>query len=185
MMKRDLIIAILATFCLTATLFLILPVRSTGTYDPWADFYGTGKINMLDVGYVASLFGTSGDPTRNVTVTNWPTSNDVLVWWNYYLGPSSYAYSSFCDTYGFGHLHVLVYAGSLSSGTVTVNIYGCLSNKTTGMTWLIPCYTAVLTNSNSELALTLDVPSETFRFFIQTGASSSCYIYLSYYLTWS
>jgi hypothetical protein len=74
MIKRDLIIAVLATFCLTATLFLILPVRSTGKYDPWADINGDGKINMIDVGYIASLFGTSGDPTRNVTVTNWPTN---------------------------------------------------------------------------------------------------------------
>jgi hypothetical protein len=70
MMKRDLIIAVLVTFCLTATLFLVIPGRSTGTYDPWADINGDGKINMTDVGYVASLFGTKGDPTRNVTVTN-------------------------------------------------------------------------------------------------------------------
>ena len=70
--KRDLIIAGLITFCLTATLFLMKPTRSQtpGQYDPWLDVNEDGKILIEDVAWVAKAFGTSGDPTKNVNVTN-------------------------------------------------------------------------------------------------------------------
>jgi len=71
--KKDLIIAILSTFCLTSTLFMIVPTRSTpSVYDPWADIDGDGKITILDVVALTSRYATTGDPTRNVNVTNWP-----------------------------------------------------------------------------------------------------------------
>jgi hypothetical protein len=71
--KKDLIIAILSTFCLTATLFMIRPTMSqTGQYDPWCDINDDGQIDMInDIRSVAILFGTYGDPTKNVNVTNW------------------------------------------------------------------------------------------------------------------
>jgi hypothetical protein len=61
--KKDLVIVVLATFCLTATLFLIIPTRSSpNEYDPWVDLNGDGTINILDIAKVASLFGTNGIP---------------------------------------------------------------------------------------------------------------------------
>jgi hypothetical protein len=82
--KKDLVIAVLVTFCLTATLFLINTTRSqtVGQYDSWLDVNHDGIINMKDLATVARAFGTSGDPTVNVNVTNWPTqqsSESVLV----------------------------------------------------------------------------------------------------------
>jgi len=44
--KKDLIIAIVGTFCLTSTLFtMMIPTRSqtsNGTYDPWYDLNDDG-----------------------------------------------------------------------------------------------------------------------------------------------
>ncbi len=43
--NRHLIVAVLVTFCLTATLFMIQPTRSqsgTGDYDPWTDLNDDG-----------------------------------------------------------------------------------------------------------------------------------------------
>lgn len=74
--KKDLIIAVLATFCLTATLFLMMSTRSQtplGTYDPWIDNNHDGTINILDAIILGNHFLTSGDPTINVNVTNFPT----------------------------------------------------------------------------------------------------------------
>jgi len=73
--KKDLIIAILLTFCLTATLFMILPTESSpaGEYDPWLDYNDDGVINIQDLFAMGKAFGTSGDPTKNVNVTNWET----------------------------------------------------------------------------------------------------------------
>jgi hypothetical protein len=76
--KKDLIITMLATFCLTATLFMVASTKSQsplGTYDPRMDVNHDGAINILDAILLADHFGTSGDPTLNVSVTNWPTQH--------------------------------------------------------------------------------------------------------------
>jgi hypothetical protein len=76
--KKDLIIAVLSTFCLTATLFVIMPTRSASTqdngleYDPWEDVNGDGKIDILDIVNLSNSYGATGNPTKNVNVTNWP-----------------------------------------------------------------------------------------------------------------
>jgi hypothetical protein len=71
--KRDILIAILTTFCLTATLFMILPTRSSSPYDPWLDTNDDGVINIREVTDAILHFQASGDPTKNVNVTNFPT----------------------------------------------------------------------------------------------------------------
>jgi hypothetical protein len=79
--KKDLTIAVLATFCLTATLFIIAPTSSAPArqYDPWLDYNGDGKIELKDVYAMYLAYGTSGDPTKNVNVTNWPQDRQLTV----------------------------------------------------------------------------------------------------------
>jgi hypothetical protein len=61
-MKKDVILAVLITFCLTVTLFSLVPSKSaTGDYDPWADINDDGTIDIKDISYVARLFGTNGE----------------------------------------------------------------------------------------------------------------------------
>jgi hypothetical protein len=75
MMKigKNMIIAIMITFCFTATLLMVIPIRSANnSYDPWIDLNGDGRINMDEVVSTLDAFGTTGDPTRNVNVTNFP-----------------------------------------------------------------------------------------------------------------
>jgi hypothetical protein len=62
MIRKDVIFAVLATFCLTTILFTVIPVGSYGTYDPWIDFNDDGKIDVKDVSLVASNFGSKGTP---------------------------------------------------------------------------------------------------------------------------
>ncbi|MGB9694165.1 MAG: hypothetical protein ACPLYF_04915 [Fervidobacterium sp.] len=80
--KKDLIIAVLATFCLTATLFTVVPIRSqnTGGYDPWKDLNDDGVIDSTDLGMLGTSWATTGDPTKNVNVTNWPTQQPEPSW---------------------------------------------------------------------------------------------------------
>ena len=58
--RKDMIFAVLTTFCLSALMFAVIPIRSGLPYDPWADINDDGKINMYDIGYTARLFGTTG-----------------------------------------------------------------------------------------------------------------------------
>ena len=69
----------LITGCLIGMFIILLvyvPITQTQTekeYDPWADINDDGKIDVKDIYYLASIYGTTGDPTKNVNVTNWPT----------------------------------------------------------------------------------------------------------------
>lgn len=75
MIRKDVVIAIIATFCLTSTLFMITTSKSqsgVGEYNPWADYNEDGIIDIFDIVPGAVSFGAEGDPTKNVNVTNWP-----------------------------------------------------------------------------------------------------------------
>jgi hypothetical protein len=71
--NKELLIAVLATFCLTSALFSVKPIGSQTTfqYDPWADINDDGKIDAKDIGYTCRLFGKTGDPTKNVSVSGY------------------------------------------------------------------------------------------------------------------
>jgi len=73
--KKDLVIAILCTFCLTASLFMVIPTRSSpdiGDYDPWIDVNDDGVIDISDLVIMVGTIPSEGDPTKNVNVTNFP-----------------------------------------------------------------------------------------------------------------
>ena len=83
--KKDLIVAVLVAFCLTATLFFAIPSRSqTGTgsssnYNPLADLNHDGVIDIYDAILFSQAYGSSGDPTLPVNVTNWPISYETVL----------------------------------------------------------------------------------------------------------
>jgi len=64
LMNRRLVTAVLAIACLTAVLLIVAPIRSgspgPGEFDAWLDWNDDGKIDMKDIGRVASAFGTGG-----------------------------------------------------------------------------------------------------------------------------
>ena len=179
-MKKNVIITVLATFCLTATLFM---VSSSVGYDPWADLNDDGKIDMKDIGYEAKLFGTMGDPTKNVTVTNWPASTDVTVWYNFYVD-SPYMSGEY-ETGGLGHLHILTYTtGLVDTEIATLKVIGKLWNSDhTGSTGIVAYETSFRPGASNFRAITIPVPSETFYFYVTTDGTGDCQFYLSFYLT--
>lgn len=74
-MKMKIISLTLASMFLASIILVALTpsTQSQGEYDPWADIMEEfGKIDIFDVVAVASRYQTTGIPTRNVTVTDWP-----------------------------------------------------------------------------------------------------------------
>lgn len=72
MKGKHFMIATLIALILLIVAFTPISSQQVGTYDPWADINDDGKIDIRDIAYSARLFGTTGDPTKNVNVTNWP-----------------------------------------------------------------------------------------------------------------
>jgi hypothetical protein len=186
--KKDLIIAVLSTFCLTAALLVVLPTNSSSPYDPWADINDDGKIDMRDISYDAKLFGTLGDPTKCVNVTNWPTCCATTIWYRTPLNNTLISSATY-NTYGFGHLHVLVHIACLSQdANATVILYSNIWNENhtnhLGMSAWTVQFVGSSTMRNS--VTTIPVPSEEFYFYAYTtSVVSNAQIYLSFYLTWS
>lgn len=74
MLRKRQMFVLALVFCLTATLFV---VASTG-YDPWVDQDEDGDVDANDLYVLAGEYGSTGDPTKNVSVTNWPTPQASL-----------------------------------------------------------------------------------------------------------
>jgi hypothetical protein len=126
--KKDLVIVILAIFCLALTLFTVLPTHSSAgaasEYDPWADINDDGKIDLKDIGYAARLFGAYGDPTKSVTTNrNWTEGS-----FNFSLPANGVTGNFTITTAGFKTITISLDACSLGSCEIQVFI-GYLSGN--------------------------------------------------------
>jgi hypothetical protein len=171
--KKSLILIALATFCLTLSLFMIKPTRSqtsTKQYDPWLDTNGDGTIDIYDAINVAGLFGTSGDPTKNVNITNWPglTNVNVTNWpspnseydvlhWTVNMSLSSPAASylrlpaGYCG--GYSRLSILAEPNGLerfSDGVFRFTIW------VDSVSWGVDQYMAAITGEKGNFSLVVD-----------------------------
>lgn len=70
MIRRDIVVTALLTFCLTTLLFMVVPTRSQsfGEYDPWCDINDDGKIDILDVVSITGKYALTGAPTNKTAL---------------------------------------------------------------------------------------------------------------------
>jgi len=183
MIRKDVIIAILATFCLTTTLLIVLPTRSSptaGEYDSWVDVNDDGKINMYDLGYAAARFGTTGDPTKYVKVVNWPVAKQQTVFFQATGGGSSELY----NVSGFGHMHLTWIVDSLSgSEMITFRIIGFIYNSS-NVYHSFPVQSLKVNYTNYYGSFSFPLPTDVVRFdylpAFETTASATLAFYLTY-----
>ena len=65
MIRKDIIVAVLLTFCLTGVLFFIIPSKSNPddiNYNAWADVNCDGIIDIYDAVLLANAFNSEGTP---------------------------------------------------------------------------------------------------------------------------
>jgi hypothetical protein len=69
-LRRDVLVAVLVTFCITSVLFAVKPIGSQTTfqYDPWADLNDDGIIDIFDLVNLANKYGTTGDPVNKTAL---------------------------------------------------------------------------------------------------------------------
>jgi len=71
---KNYFVAVILTGLILALAFNHLAGSQTSPsaqYDPWADLNDDGKISMDEIVRMCELFGTTGDPTKNVTVSGY------------------------------------------------------------------------------------------------------------------
>ena len=180
--KKDLIVSILCTFCLTTVLLTMMPVQSA-EWDPWTDVTEDGRINVLDLIKVAGNLGTMGDTTKNVNVMNWPEANQQTV----FYGQTTSYNSQFYNASGFSQIH-LTWTVSGLSGLEYVLFHMTSTIQDPGgsgqvyVNFLQP-FTATSTNSSG--ALTFSVPAAKFMFYVTFPGGTTAAAYLAFYLTYA
>ena len=172
---------IFASACVLLALTLLVRISSSAAYDPWVDLDESGDINIFDVVTLAGSYQTTGDPTKNVNVLNWPVTNQQTVWYN----RDSSATSGWYNASGFGHLHLIWYVADLDGPeSVTVDVLVRIINPAGGWSYWSGSSQAV-TAANNGGALSFPVPSETFRFEVSFAAGTTARVYLAFYLTYA
>jgi hypothetical protein len=179
--SRFTIINLAIALVLVASPFLIHVTSSQGVYDPWCDQDSDGDIDIFDIVPAAAAFATTGDPTRSVTVMNWPVTNQHTVWYNH----DSSATSGWYNASGFGHLHLIWYVSDLvDPESVTVDVRVRIINPAGGFShW--SAESQPVTTVNHGGALSFPVPSETFRFEVNFAPETTARVYLAFYLTYA
>lgn len=76
--KRYIVIAIGIVSVLLGSLFIsnIILAQTGGEYDPWLDLNEDGTIDVNDLSPMGQSYGSSGDTTKNVNVTNFPLDDE-------------------------------------------------------------------------------------------------------------
>jgi len=76
--KLSTLVNIILSVVLLTSMFYVGITSSQGVYDPWCDQDSDGDIDIYDIVPAASAYGTTGDSTKNVNVTNWPVEHALF-----------------------------------------------------------------------------------------------------------
>lgn len=124
---KHFVIAILVSVVLLTVVFTPLSGQQDSTYDPWIDYNDDGIIDANDLSSLSQAYGSSGDTTKNVTVTNWPsatkhsTATLSMVNSSANEGPTIFVASD--EVIGIGGKTITFLGGGVSGG-VTFNTIG-------------------------------------------------------------
>jgi hypothetical protein len=175
--KRDLVIVALATFCLTSTLFMILPSRSAEPYNPWGDVSGPtigepdGTINMRDINYEILRFNTFGDTAKNVTIAAHASKLAYNITTSVPAGQQFTTPWILVD--GYSKISVCVYnVAAIDSYSLTTRHTGYISE------W----YVDHQVNATGDIVKTYDVPNQEIRIICENNDAGSRTLSLDIYL---
>ena len=114
MNKKNMVIVVLATLCLTLIVLSMIPVMSAPAYDPWLDVNESGSIDVKDYQIIKNAIPSVGDPTKNVTVTNWPT-NKLAYYFSEIMLPSQYVVSDWIAVSEYSKIVVCIHTQTAMS----------------------------------------------------------------------
>jgi len=180
MNKKDLIIAVLATFCLTSTIFMIFPTKSAEPYNPWADVSGPtlgeadGTINMRDINYEILRFNTFGDTAKNVTIAG--RANKLAFNVSTFLDTNSAYATEWIPIDGYSKVTVCIdYNEPVPP---IINYYTLCTAHYGGIAFVVD----QISNFGYSLVKTYDVPNQRIYVEIQNGPTYPATVTIDVYL---
>jgi len=175
--RKDLVIAVLGTFCLTATLFMIVPTRSQSglnDYDTWTDVNGDGTIDMADISISIDKFMTSGDTTRNVTITGHATKL-IRPAYGVNLNLSSQSWSSgLIPVDGYSKVTISIYSFWVV-GPPMLNYFLYSSDGDTN-------FRTDSISFDNAIVQTYDIPNQYISILVSNPSTNQVWIYVDVYL---
>jgi len=170
--RKDLVVSILCTFCLTTVLLTMMPVQSA-EWDPWLDVKEDGRINVLDLIKTASALGTMGDTTKNVTVKNWP-ANKLAYYYADIMLPSQTEASPWISVNEYSRIVVCIHVI-----TAIPNEYRLVA-ATNALTFEL--YVDTQINFGENLYKTYDAPNDQIRVLFSNNDVFERPFYVTVYL---
>jgi hypothetical protein len=172
--RKDMIFAVLTTFCMCALMFGVMPIRSGLPYDAWSDIDDSGKIDMKDIGNVAARFMTSGDSAKNVTIAG-------------HANKLAFTVSTFVDTNGAyatewipidGYSKVTVCIDNNEPVPPIINFYTLYTAHYGGTAFVVD----QIANFGNSLVKTYDVPNQQIYVEFQNGPTYPATVTIDVYL---
>ena len=167
--RRDLVVVALATFCLTASLFMIRASRSG--WDPWADIKEDGIVDIYDAIMLSNAFGTSGDTTKNVTIAG--HANKLAYTNSTTVSGNTYFLTPFISVDGYSKVTICIY------NTATNNFYRL---STYHFESVSSFYVDTATDFGNDLVKTYDVPNQQIRVRFENNDGNSRNLRIDVYL---
>ena len=169
--RKDLVIAVLVTFCLTTTLFMVKASWSGGEWDPWVDIKEDGTVDIYDAITLANAYGTSGDTTKNVTIVGHASKLAYNITTSVPAGQQFTTPWILVD--GYSKISVCVYnVAAIDSYSLTTRHTGYISE------W----YVDHQVNATGDIVKTYDVPNQEIRIICENNDAGSRTLSLDIYL---
>jgi hypothetical protein len=159
-----------AASVLLLTPFLI-GLTASAPYDPWYDLDENGKIDIFDVVRIAGTYGTTGDPGKNVTVTNWPTNTLAYTVSTNIPGYGSIS-SPWIPVNGYSKISICI------ASPIMDNYYRLEARHSEGFAFIVE----TLNHFAPDLIKTYDVPNEEIRVIFGNNEPGDTPLELDIYL---
>ena len=171
--RKDFIMLVLIGFFLAVALYP-RTTSSVREYDPWLDYNDDGIVDVQDLYSVGIAFGAMGDPTKNVTVTNFPQI------WNMNIIPHAFNVTFAIErTVGTEEHTYLQDISGYRQATIGINCSSTPDQLLAAVYWLVGGVRVQdiswIIASQESLYHTFDVQSEMIMITVVSRSGSSIY----------
>jgi len=177
MNKKQLVMANLAALFLLTLVFTPMSGQQTGSYEPWLDYNEDGKIDVLDLSSLSQAYGSSGDPTKNVTIVRHETrlvKSAVSV----SVPPSTSWDSGLLWIDGYSKVTVLIHVNPASSTLNYLYLYAYDYAGEAGAQWTIE----VTNNIGTSWIKTYDVMNQQIKILFNNNSADTLILDVDVYL---